>query len=49
MEKAYKTMAGAGAANIVVGIVLIVTGLAAGILTVIQGARLLKNKNIITF
>ena len=25
MEKAYKTMAGAGAANIVVGIVLIVT------------------------
>lgn len=49
MEKAYKTMAGAGAGNIVLGIVMIVAGLAAGIITLINGARLLKNKNGITF
>ncbi|MBU3874600.1 hypothetical protein HGO97_002085 [Faecalicatena sp. AGMB00832] len=49
MEKAYKTMSGAGAANIVLGIIMIVTGVAAGIITVINGARLLKNKHEITF
>lgn len=49
MEKAYKTMSGAGTANIVLGIIMIVTGVAAGIITVINGARLLKNKHEITF
>lgn len=49
MEKAYKTMSSAGAANIVLGIIMIVTGVAAGIITVINGARLLKNKHEITF
>lgn len=49
MEKAYKTMTSAGAANIVVGIIMIVTGLTAGIITVVQGGRLLKNKGGITF
>ena len=49
LERAYKTMAGAGVTNIVVGIIMIVAGLAAGTLTVVHGARLLKNKNDITF
>lgn len=49
MEKAYKTMQSAGTGNIVLGIVAIVTGAAAGIILIINGARLLKNKNQITF
>lgn len=49
MEKAYKTMSSAGAANIVLGIIMIVTGVAAGIITVINGARLLRHKHEITF
>ena len=49
MEKAYKTMRSAGAGSIVLGIIMIVTGVAAGIISVINGARLLKNKNGITF
>lgn len=38
-----------GAANITIGIVLIVTGVAAGILSIISGARLLKNKKDLMF
>lgn len=49
MEKAYKTMSTAGAGSIVLGIIMIVTGVAAGIITIINGARLLKNRNEITF
>lgn len=49
MEKAYKTMQGAGAGNIVLGIIAIVTGVTAGIILIVNGARLLKNKNQITF
>lgn len=49
MEKAYKTMTSSGAANIAVGIVVIVAGVAAGVLTIINGARLLKNRNEIIF
>ncbi|WP_182440659.1 MULTISPECIES: hypothetical protein [Clostridia] len=49
MEKAYKTMSTAGAGSIVLGIIMIVTGVTAGIITIINGARLLKNKNEITF
>ena len=49
MEKAYKTMTSSGVSNIVLGVVMIVSGLAAGIITLIHGARLLKNRNHITF
>lgn len=49
MEKAYKTMQQTGAGNIALGIVILVTGVAAGILTIINGVRLLKNRNGITF
>ena len=49
MEKAYKTMLSAGTGNIVLGILLVVTGVAAGVITIVNGALLLKNKNGITF
>ena len=44
MEKAYKTMSQEGA-----GIITIVTGVTAGIIAIVNGARLLKNKSEITF
>ena len=44
-EKAYKTMAQTGAANLVLGIVVLVTGITAGVLLLVQGGRLLKNKS----
>lgn len=48
-EKIYKTMTSVGAWNITLGIVMIVTGVVAGILTIVNGARLLKNKSNIIF
>lgn len=49
MEKAYKTMKSAGAGSVALGIIMIVAGTAAGIITVINGVRLLRHKNDITF
>lgn len=49
MEKAYKAMSQAGAGSIVIGIITIVTGVTAGIIAIVNGARLLKNKSEITF
>ena len=40
-EKAYKTMAVIGAGNLVIGIILLVVGLATGILSIVNGGRLL--------
>ncbi len=48
-EKAYKTMNFAGAAGVTIGIVMIVTGLAAGIIAVVSGVRLLRDKKGLTF
>ena len=48
-EIAYKTMAQTGAANLVLGIVVLVTGITAGVLLLVQGGRLLKNKSDLTF
>lgn len=44
-EKIFNTMKGAGAANLAVGIVVLVTGISAGILLIVNGARLLKCKS----
>ena len=44
-EKVYKTMTGAGAGNIAVGIVVLVTGIVSGILMIVNGSRLLKRKS----
>lgn len=49
MEKAYKTMTSSGIANLVVGIIMAVAGVAAGVLTIINGARLLKNRREIIY
>ena len=49
MEKAYKTMKTSGAINIALGVVVLVVGLAAGILMVASGGCLLKNKRHIVW
>ena len=48
-EKTYKTMSTVGGGNIALGIVVLVTGLAAGILISVSGPRLLKRKSEIMF
>lgn len=48
-EKIYKAMTTVGAGNIVLGVIMIVTGIAAGVITIVGGARLLKNKSGLTF
>lgn len=48
-EKAYKTMSFAGAASVAIGIVLVVTGVVTGIIAIISGAKLLKDKKGLTF
>ena len=47
-EKAYKAMNFAGVSNIVIGVVVAVVGVAAGVLAIISGARLLKDKKGLT-
>ena len=48
-EKLYKMMGVSGAGNLVIGIVSIVTGVAAGVLLIITGASLLKKRSEIMF
>lgn len=48
-EKAYKTMGLAGGAAIAVGIVVAVVGAATGIISIISGARLLKERKGLLF
>ena len=49
MEKAYMTMKNSGAGNIAVGIIILVVGITAGVLSIVSGASLLKHKKEITF
>lgn len=49
MERVYKTMRNAGACNIVIGIIILVTGVTVGILAMTSGGALLKRKSEITF
>ena len=49
MEKIYKTMKSVGVWNMVLGIVLIVAGLFAGIFMIVNGTRLLKKKSDLLF
>lgn len=48
-EKTYKTMGGSGALNITIGVVTLVVGVAAGVLLIISGAKLLAGRNKILF
>lgn len=49
VEKAYKTMRTVGAGSIALGIIMIVAGVVSGVLTIVGGVRLLKNKQDLTF
>lgn len=49
MEKVYKTMRNTGAANIAIGIIVIIVGVSAGIVSIVTGANLLKKKSQIMF
>jgi hypothetical protein len=48
-EKTYKTMGGAGAMNIAIGVVTLVAGVTGGILLIIAGAKLLAGRSKILF
>ena len=48
-EKIYKTMGSTGVANLVIGICVLVIGIVSGVLLIINGARLLSQKNKLTF
>lgn len=48
-EKAYKTMKAAGVADIVLGMVVLVAGIACGILSIINGAKLIQHKSDLIF
>ena len=49
MEKVYNTMRNTGAGSIALGVIILVSGLIVGILSIVNGALLLKRKNDITF
>lgn len=49
MEKVYKTMRLTGAGSIALGVIILAVGMTAGILSIVNGALLLKEKNRITF
>lgn len=48
-EKIYITMKSVGVWNLVMGILLIVAGIAGGILMIVSGGKLLKKKSEILF
>ena len=49
MEKAYLTMKNSGASSITLGIIVLVVGVATGILAIVNGAKLLKHKKRLHF
>ncbi|MDR2042772.1 MAG: hypothetical protein LBQ15_00080 [Clostridium sp.] len=48
-EKVYKTMNGAGALNIIMGVLALLAGIAGGVLLLVSGAKLLNGKSKILF
>jgi hypothetical protein len=48
-EKTYTLLKSVGAANIVLGVIAVVSGLAVGVITIINGAKLVKGKKYISF
>ena len=49
MEKAYLAMKNSGACAITLGVIILTVGIAAGVLSIVSGASLLKHKGRITF
>ena len=47
--KRYKTMAVTGAGNIALGVVILISGIACGVVAIVSGGRLLKRKSDIIF
>lgn len=48
-EKVYKTVSRSGAWNLAIGVVVMVTGIASGVMLIVNGAKLIKQKYQITF
>lgn len=48
-EKLYRVISHSGAGSLTLGIIVLVTGVVTGVLMIINGARLLKQKYQITF
>ncbi len=48
-EKIYKTMCSAGAANLIIGICFLAVSIAGCVLLIVNGARLLNQKDKLTF
>lgn len=48
-EKSYKTMKRVGGYNIALGVIAIISGIVCGILMIVNGAKLLKNKTDMLF
>ncbi|MCI5958255.1 MAG: hypothetical protein PUD03_09175 [Lachnospiraceae bacterium] len=48
-EKIYKTMKNAGGMNVTLGVLMIVFGIAAGVLMIVNGGKLLVKKADILF
>ncbi len=49
MEKLYKAVRNTGAANIAIGVIMIVAGVSTGVIAIVSGANLLKKKSEIVF
>ena len=47
-EKIYRTISHSGGASLALGIVVLVTGMVSGVLMIVTGAKLLKQKYQIT-
>lgn len=43
-EKLYKTLTAVGALDLAIGICILVTGVASGVLIIVNGGRLLKSR-----
>ena len=48
-EKVYKVMGGAGALNIVLGVIAIVFGIATGVLLIISGSKHINKRSHMIF
>lgn len=48
-ERIYKTVSRSGAGNLAMGVVVLATGIAVGVMLIVSGARLIKRKYEITF
>lgn len=49
MEKVYRVLKSVGGSNIAVGILMILAGVTLGVLNIVGGAKLLRNRRNILF